>query len=124
MAADADGGLRLLCRTCLQALLAYRISTATIGVQGFPLTPVGHSEEKYGSERKGSTQGRRQALLLPAVRPASNYGTITNPRFVWPTDYHLRSGSHAVGASIEFGGLTVDFGHTPRMKPPAIGAYE
>jgi len=55
---------------------------------------------------------------------ATSYGAIRNPRFVSATDYHLQSGSPALGAGIAFGGLTRDFDGMPRPKPPSIGAYE
>jgi hypothetical protein len=56
--------------------------------------------------------------------PATRYGTIANPRFVSATDYHLQTGSPAIGAGIAFAGLTRDFDGMPRPKNPAIGAYE
>jgi hypothetical protein len=56
--------------------------------------------------------------------PATSYGTIGNPRFVSVTDYHLQSGSPALGAGIAFDGLTRDFDGMLRPTPPAIGAYE
>lgn len=59
-----------------------------------------------------------------STAPAPNYGTTANPRFVSPTDYHLQSGSPAIGAGIPFGGLTSDHDAAPRRNPPAIGAYE
>ena len=59
-----------------------------------------------------------------STSPATQYGTIDNPQFVSSTDYHLQSGSPAIGAGIAFGGLTRDFDGMPRPNPPAIGAYE
>jgi hypothetical protein len=59
-----------------------------------------------------------------STAPAPSYGTIANPRFVSPTDYHLQSGSPAIGAGILFDGLSTDFDAAPRRNPPAIGAYE
>ena len=59
-----------------------------------------------------------------STAPVTKYGTIANPRFVSATDYHLQSGSPAIGAGIIFGGLTRDFDGTLRPKLPAIGAYE
>jgi len=59
-----------------------------------------------------------------STAPATSYGTVRNPRFVSATDYHLQSGSPALGAGIAFGGLTRDFDGMLRPKPPAIGAYE
>ena len=56
--------------------------------------------------------------------PATRYGTIANPRFVSTTDYHLQTGSPAIGAGIAFAGLTRDFDGAPRPSHPAIGAYE
>ncbi len=55
---------------------------------------------------------------------AIRYGTIANPRFVSPTNYHLKTGSPAIGAGIPFGGLTSDFDAKPRATLPGIGAYE
>jgi hypothetical protein len=59
-----------------------------------------------------------------STAPATSYGAIRNPRFVSATDYHLQSGSPALGAGIAFGGLTKDLDGALRPKPPAIGAYE
>ena len=56
--------------------------------------------------------------------PAASYGMIANPRFVSATDYHLQSGSPAIGTGIPLGGLTTDFDAARRPNPPAIGAYE
>ena len=59
-----------------------------------------------------------------STAPAASYETIANPRFVSAADYHLQSGSPAIGAGLAFGGLTSDFDAAPRRNPPAIGAYE
>ena len=59
-----------------------------------------------------------------STAPATRYGIITNPRFVSTTNYHLNSGSPAIGAGISYGGLATDFDAVPRQNPPAIGAYE
>jgi hypothetical protein len=59
-----------------------------------------------------------------STAPVTSYGTIANPRFVSATDYHLQSGSPAIGAGIAYGGLVSDFDAAPRRNPPAIGAYE
>jgi hypothetical protein len=59
-----------------------------------------------------------------STAPATSYGTIANPRFVSPTDYHLVGGSPAIGAGIPFGGLKSDHDAAPRGKHPAIGAFE
>jgi IPT/TIG domain len=56
--------------------------------------------------------------------PANSYGTFANPRFASATDYHLQSGSPAIGAGISFGDLKNDHDATPRRNPPTIGAYE
>jgi hypothetical protein len=59
-----------------------------------------------------------------STAPATQYGTIANPRFISATNYHLQSGSPAIGAGIAIGGLTRDFDGTLWPKLPAIGAYE
>jgi hypothetical protein len=56
--------------------------------------------------------------------PATSYGTIANPRFDSATDYHLQSGSPAIGAGIPYDALISDFDVVPRRNPPTIGAYE
>ena len=59
-----------------------------------------------------------------STAPATRYGIIANPRFVSTTNYHLKSGSPAIGAGIVYGGLATDFDAAPRHNPPTIGAYE
>ena len=59
-----------------------------------------------------------------STEPATNYGTIANPRFISDRDYLLKSGSPAIGAGIAFDGLKRDFNASARSNPPAIGAYE
>jgi hypothetical protein len=59
-----------------------------------------------------------------SLGPATKYGTIANPRFVSVTDYHLQTGSPAIGAGIAFAGLTRDFDGAIRPIHPSIGAYE
>ena len=56
--------------------------------------------------------------------PATSYGTFANPRFVSATDYHLQSGSPAIGHGIPRGDLVSDFDGALRHNPPTIGAYE
>lgn len=41
-----------------------------------------------------------------SAAPATGFGIIADTRFVSATSYHLRKGSHAIGASIPFEGLT------------------
>lgn len=59
-----------------------------------------------------------------STAPATSFGRIANPRFVSATDYHLQSGSPAIGGGIPFGDLKNDHDVAPRRNPPAIGAYE
>jgi hypothetical protein len=54
----------------------------------------------------------------------TKYGTIANPRFISAKDYHLQTGSPAVGTGVAFAGLTRDFDGAVRPTPPSIGAYE
>jgi hypothetical protein len=59
-----------------------------------------------------------------STAPATRYGAVANPRFISATDYHLQSGSPAIGAGIAFANLTRDFDGALRQKRPTIGAYE
>jgi hypothetical protein len=58
------------------------------------------------------------------VAPATRYGIIANPRFISAKDYHLQSGSPAIGTGIAYGDVTTDFEGALRRTPPTIGAYE
>jgi hypothetical protein len=59
-----------------------------------------------------------------SVAPVTKYGMVANPRFISTKDYHLQSGSPAIGAGIAITGLTRDFDGAPRSRSLAIGAYE
>jgi hypothetical protein len=49
----------------------------------------------------------------------------TDPKLVSPgTDFHLQSGSPAIGAGVAIPGLTRDIDGRLRPNPPSIGAYE
>jgi hypothetical protein len=65
------------------------------------------------------------SVTVPAgIGSAAKYGTVANPLFNSATDYHLQSGSPAIGKGIPFEGLTTDFDDITRPNPPSIGAYE
>jgi len=59
-------------------------------------------------------------------------GTVTSnnptsdPSFVnaGSEDFHLQSGSAAIGAGVAIPGITTDFDGATRANPPAVGAYE
>jgi hypothetical protein len=50
--------------------------------------------------------------------------TPANPLFVSSTDFHLQSGSPAIGAGVTLGLTTTDFAGNAVKDPPSIGAYE
>jgi len=58
----------------------------------------------------------------------SNYTFIndikTDPLFVSSTNFHLQSGSPAIGKGLAITGLTTDYAGTALANPPSIGAYE
>jgi hypothetical protein len=59
-----------------------------------------------------------------SIAPATSYGAIANPKFISDADYHLQPISPAIGAGINFGGLTTDFDGVTRSNPRSIGAFE
>jgi hypothetical protein len=50
--------------------------------------------------------------------------TPANPLFVSSTDFHLQSGSPAIGAGITSGLTATDFAGNAVKDPPSVGAYE
>jgi uncharacterized repeat protein (TIGR02059 family) len=58
----------------------------------------------------------------------SNYTLLndikTDPLFVSSTNFHLQSGSPAIGKGLAITGLTTDYAGTALANPPSIGAYE
>src|ERR1035437_221983 len=48
----------------------------------------------------------------------------TDPLFVSSTDFHLQSGSPAIGKGVSVAGLTTDYAGNKVNNPPSIGAYE
>ena len=47
-----------------------------------------------------------------------------NPMFVSSSDFHLQTGSPAIGKGLAISGLTSDFSGNSVKSPPSIGAYE
>jgi uncharacterized repeat protein (TIGR02059 family) len=58
----------------------------------------------------------------------SNYTFLndikTDPLFVSSTNFHLQSGSPAIGKGLAITSLTTDYSGTALANPPSIGAYE
>jgi hypothetical protein len=52
----------------------------------------------------------------------NNY--TSNPSFVSSSDFHLQSGSMAIGKGLAITGLTTDYAGNTLKNPPCIGAYE
>ncbi len=49
---------------------------------------------------------------------------VANPLFISSTDFHLQSGSPAIGKGLKIAGLTTDFEGKAVNDPPSIGAIE
>jgi Right handed beta helix region len=56
----------------------------------------------------------------------ADHNLTSDPLFVNSAgaDFHLLSGSSALGAGVAIGGITTDFDGVTRPNPPSIGAYE
>ncbi len=48
----------------------------------------------------------------------------SNPMFVSSSDFHLQTGSPAIGKGLKIAGITMDFGGHNYNDPPSIGVYE
>ncbi len=58
--------------------------------------------------------------------PAGGYVSTSNPLFVSTTDFHLQTGSPAIGAGIHITtpAISTDYAGTALKNPPSLGAYE
>jgi uncharacterized repeat protein (TIGR02059 family) len=73
-------------------------------------------------------QNKRDGVMLYAGANPSysvNSGNLTsNPLFVSSTDFHLQTGSPAIGKGVAISSVTTDYAGNSYKNPPSIGAYE
>jgi uncharacterized repeat protein (TIGR02059 family) len=68
-----------------------------------------------------------ETINLGGITPSSYTNTpnyTTDPLFVSATDFHLQSGSPAIGKGVAISGVTADYAGNNYKNPPSIGAYE
>lgn len=101
-------------------------------IQGFNIAPIYLNQPVYGTfnglsvENNLYYQNNNNAglYLHPVPLNKTEQNNITdNPDFVSSSDFHLQTGSPAIGSGINVG-LTTDFDGINYSSPPAIGAYE
>jgi uncharacterized repeat protein (TIGR02059 family) len=66
-------------------------------------------------------------INLGGITPSSYTSTpnyTSDPLFVSATDFHLQSGSPAIGKGVAISGVTTDYAGNSYKNPPSIGAYE
>ncbi len=71
--------------------------------------------------------GNRNLPLYTGITPSNNTtqnNIIANPLFVSASDFHLQSGSPAIGAGLSIASITTDFEGSASKNPPSIGVYE
>ena len=51
-------------------------------------------------------------------------GIKSDPLFISSTDFHLQTGSPAIGTGVSISGLTTDYAGNTIKNPPSIGAFE
>jgi len=68
-----------------------------------------------------------ETVNLGGITPSSYTSTpnyTSDPLFVSATDFHLQSGSPAIGKGVAISGVTTDYSGNNYKNPPSIGAYE
>ena len=65
----------------------------------------------------------RYTDITPTNNTTQNNLT-SNPLFISSTDFHLQTGSPAIGKGLKITGITTDYDNKTFNNPPSIGAYE
>ena len=103
-------------------------------VQGFYSAPVyGHGNSGYTLDylsiennifyKNGNGNLPGYSSITPTHNTTQNNLT-SDPLFVSSSDFHLQSGSPAIGKGLAITGLTTDYVGSAVKSPPSIGAYE
>ena len=74
----------------------------------------------YGN---GNSNNYLTAGLTP-TNVTNDVGIISDPLFISSTDFHLQTGSPAIGTGVSISGLTTDYEGSTIKNPPSIGAFE
>lgn len=104
-------------------------------IQDFDFAPI-YAYNKTGTEtidilsiennifyRNGNGDTPKYSVISPTHNTTRNNIT-RDPKFVSPSDFHLKTGSPAIGKGLKIEGLTMDFEGKKFKDPPSIGAYE
>jgi uncharacterized repeat protein (TIGR02059 family) len=104
-------------------------------IQNFNYAPV-YAYSQTGSEtidilsiennifyQNGNNNAPKYSSITPTNNTTKNNLT-SNPLFISSSDFHLQSGSPAIGKGIKATGVTLDFDGNGFNDPPSIGAYE
>ena len=81
------------------------------------------SIEKNIFYNNGNSNAPHYSSLIPTNNTTQNNLT-SDPLFVSSSDFHLQSGSPAIGKGLAITGLTTDYAGNAVKNPPCIGAYE
>lgn len=104
-------------------------------IQNFAYAPV-YAATQTGSQtldilsiennifyQNGNSNLPKYSSITPTNNTTKNNLT-SNPLFVSTSDFHLQSGSPAIGKGLKITGLTLDYDGNGYNDPPSIGAYE